>query len=193
MPTTMTPAGAQATSGRHTRSCKAETSSQRRAGEARDSATRCPVWSARAADTVTCMSSDQVDLRDATRGMMGQLAAARLPLWEAVDRLPENEHNDLRPASCAGRGSEHKLRRRCVTASGSHPGRTGVPRPQDALPHRTTTDRGRTHPRVRSRLPAMRHVPARSGRGLPRVRLRPVPQHASHLRPVPGNQLANNH
>ena len=69
--------------------------SQRRASRARDSATQCPVRRAQAADTVSCMSPDQADLRDATRGMMGQLAATRLPLWEAVDRQPENERNDL--------------------------------------------------------------------------------------------------
>ena len=167
MPATMPPAGALATSRRHPGSRRAEMFSQRRASRARDSATQCPVRWAQAADTVTWMSPDQADLRDATRGMMGRLAATRLPLWEAVDRLPENERNDLSEQLHAPiRRSERKLRRRCVTASGSHAGRTGVSHPPDALPHRTATDRGRTEPRVRSRLPAMRQVSARFRRGL---------------------------
>ena len=77
----MTPAGALATSRCHPGPRKVETSSQQRARKARDSATQCPVRRARAAGTVTCMSPNQVDLRDANRGMMGQLAATRLPLW----------------------------------------------------------------------------------------------------------------
>ena len=41
------------------------------------------------------VSSDEAARPDANGAQMGRLAATRLALWEAVDRLPEDDRDDL--------------------------------------------------------------------------------------------------
>ena len=45
---------------------------------------------------MTGVSSDQLGQTDVAGGMMGQLTATRLALWEAVDRLPETDRDEMR-------------------------------------------------------------------------------------------------
>lgn len=50
----------------------------------------------RSSDTVAAVSSEEISSHDSAGGLMGELMATRVVLWEAVDRLSADSRDELR-------------------------------------------------------------------------------------------------